>query len=135
MEDIILNKLKILVNKTNKSNDVPISCLIIQNNRIIASEYNKKYKSNDPTAHAEILAIKKACKKLKRTNLSDCILYTTMYPCEMCSALINEVRIKKVYYILKKEKNCTNTTKYEQKFDNEKEFFYNKIRDFFENKR
>ena len=67
-------------------------------NKIVAKAYNKKEKNNIATYHAEILAINKACKKLKTWHLDDCILYTTMEPCIMCSGAIIQSRIKKIVY-------------------------------------
>lgn len=84
--------------KAYRSNDVPIGCIIVKNDRIISKAYNKKEKNNDPTAHAEIIAIKRACKKLKNWRLLDCEIYSTMEPCEMCFNAIKQARIKKIVY-------------------------------------
>lgn len=131
----IMRKLYKLSEKAYKNGDIPVSCIILKEKRIIAAEYNKKYIKNDPTAHAEILAIKKACKKLKTNNLMDCELYVTLYPCEMCKALINEVRLKKVYFILNQEKNVNNTATYEKMFVKFKKIFKYQLQSFFYNKR
>lgn len=135
MEEKILKKLIKLSDKAYKNGDIPVACIITKNCKIISAEYNKKYLKNDPTAHAEILAIKKACKKLKTTNLIDCELFVTLFPCNMCNALINEVRIKKVNYILNKEKEINNTIIYKQMFNNKADIFRNKIKKFFLDKR
>ena len=66
--------------------------------KIIAVAHNTVLKTNDPTAHAEINAIRKATKKLKRFDLSDCEIYSTCEPCPMCLAAIEWARIKKLYY-------------------------------------
>ena len=92
----IIDELIKLSNKALLNNDVPISCIIVKDNEIIAKDYNKKIKNNDPLAHAEILCIKKAAKKLKTNNLNDCEIYCLLYPCGMCREVIKEVRIKKV---------------------------------------
>lgn len=134
MNEMFINKLIELNQKALKNNDVPVSCLISKNNKIISYAYNKKIKNKDPFAHAEILAIRKAAKKLKTYNLSDCEIYVTLFPCKMCQEVINEARIKKVHYILNKNKDIVNTTKYikikteqEIKFSKElSEFFYDK---------
>lgn len=89
-------------NKALKKNEVPIGCVIVQDGKIIAKGYNKREKNNDLLGHAEIIAIKKACKKLKTWKLDDCILYVTLKPCTMCEAMIKQARIKKVYYLLDK---------------------------------
>jgi len=135
MEEKNILKLKQLTMKQKNSIDIPVACVITCNNKIVASSTNDKYKKNNPLGHAEINAILKTCKKLKRTNLLDCTLYTTLYPCEMCSALINEVRIKNVKYIVKNIKKNNNTIKYEQVFKKENDFFSRKITDFFSKKR
>ncbi|MDD4468119.1 MAG: nucleoside deaminase [Candidatus ainarchaeum sp.] len=66
--------------------------------KVIASAHNTVLKTNDPTAHAEINAIRKATKKLKRFDLSDCEIYSSCEPCPMCLAAIEWARIKKLYY-------------------------------------
>ena len=95
--------------KCSKSDDVPVGAVIVCNGKIIASAHNQKEKKNDPLAHAEILAVKKASKKLKTWHLNDCEMYVTLEPCAMCSAVLEETRIGKVYYGAKdsKEKGIT----------------------------
>ena len=135
MKEKIIKKLKTLNHKAVNNGDIPVSCVITKNNKIISSAYNKKYKNNNPFEHAEIIAIKKACKKLKTTNLIECELYVSLYPCKMCQGAIEEARIKTAYYILDKTKKINNTTQYEHMFENEKEYFFNEIQDFFKDKR
>ena len=100
----IFNKLKKNNIKAIKNNDVPVSCVIIKNNAIISASYNKKNKKNNPLCHAEINAIIKAARITKSWNLNDCDLYVTLEPCEMCKRVIEEARIKNVYYILNNDK-------------------------------
>jgi len=76
----------------------PFGAVIIKNEKIIATAHNEVLKSKDPTAHAELSAIRKASKELKSFDLSDCILYTTCMPCPMCLGAIFWARIKTVYY-------------------------------------
>ncbi len=85
-------------NKAYKKREVPIGAIIVKNNKIISRAYNKKEKSKIATHHAEILAINKACKKLKNWRLIDCTLYVTVEPCLMCCGAIIQSRIKKVVY-------------------------------------
>lgn len=73
--------------------DVPIAALIVKNGEIISSAVNMKEKNNDPTAHAEIIVIREAAKKLGRWRLNDVILYTTLEPCPMCAGAILFSRI------------------------------------------
>ena len=75
-----------------------VGCVLVKNNKIIAEGYNGVTSTNDPTAHAEIVAIKKACKKLNSFQLDDCIIYTSCEPCPMCLGAIYWARPKKVFY-------------------------------------
>ena len=82
----------------------PFGAVIVdKNSNIIAKGNNKVIKKKDPTAHAEIVAIRKACKKLKTSSLDGCTLYTTCEPCPMCLSAIIWANIKKVYYACTKE--------------------------------
>ena len=104
MNEKYMNIALIEANKAYKKNEVPIGCIIVKNNKIISKAYNKKEKTNVVTKHAEIIAIEKACKKLKTWHLNDCILYTTVEPCLMCTGAIIQSRIKKVVYATENEK-------------------------------
>lgn len=87
------------INIANTSGaDVPIGALIVKNNQIIASACNEKEAKNDPSAHAEILVIRKAASVLKNWRLDDCELYVTLEPCPMCAWAIIQSRIKTVYF-------------------------------------
>lgn len=86
--------------KALKTDNTPIGCVIVYNDKVIAKAYNKKNSLNDPTKHAEIIAISKACKSLNSWRLNDCDLYVTLEPCYMCKGAIAEARIKNVYYLL-----------------------------------
>ena len=76
----------------------PFGAVIVRKGKIIAKGHNKVIKTNDPTAHAEIVAIRKATAKLKRFNLSDCEIYSSCEPCPMCLAAIHWAKMKKLYY-------------------------------------
>ena len=98
--------------KAYKYEEVPVGAVIIKNNKIIAKAYNKKEKTNDVIKHAEIIAISKACKKLKNWRLEDCVIYVTMEPCMMCAGAIQQSRIKKIVYGVKNENyGCTDQLK------------------------
>lgn len=91
----------IAINEAHKSlkyNDVPVGCVIVKDNKIIAKAYNEREKKQKITKHAEVIAIEKASKKLKTWHLNDCTLYTTLSPCFMCTSVILQSRIKKVIY-------------------------------------
>ena len=76
----------------------PFGAVILKDGKLIAKAHNRVLQSNDPTAHAEVNAIREASQKLKRFDLSDCTLYTTCMPCPMCLGAIMWARISKVYY-------------------------------------
>ena len=89
--------------KALKYNEVPVGCVITKNNKIIAKAYNKKEKTKNVTKHAEIIAISKACKKIKNWRLENCEIYITMEPCMMCCGAIEQSRIRKIIYGVKNE--------------------------------
>ena len=89
--------------KAYKNGEVPVGAIITKNNKIISKAFNKKEKTKNVTKHAEIIAISKACKKLKNWRLENCIIYVTMEPCMMCSGAIEQSRIKKIVYGIKNE--------------------------------
>lgn len=78
--------------------DVPVGAVIVLNDEVIAKAHNRKEEKQVVTAHAEILAIEEASKKLNSWHLDDCQMYVTVEPCAMCSGAIVNSRIKKVYY-------------------------------------
>ena len=84
--------------KALKEDEVPVGAIIVKDNKVIAKAYNQKEQKNQPTAHAEILAITKACKKLKTWHLDDCVIYVTLEPCVMCAGALLQARIKKIVY-------------------------------------
>ncbi len=81
-----------------KNNGGPFGCVIVKENKIISEGVNRVTFNNDPTAHAEIIAIRNACKKLNTFNLQECELYTSCEPCPMCLSAIYWSHIDKIYY-------------------------------------
>ena len=77
--------------------EVPVGAVIVKDGKIIAKAYNQKECKNDTTNHAEILAIKKASKKLNSWRLIDCDMYVTLEPCSMCAGALIQSRVRKVY--------------------------------------
>lgn len=78
--------------------EVPVGAIIVKDDQIIATAHNTRETTQMPTSHAETLAIMDACSKLNTWRLDDCVLYTTLEPCLMCSGVIISSRIKKVVY-------------------------------------
>lgn len=76
----------------------PFGAIIVRNGRIVGRGWNQVTSTNDPTAHAEVVALRAACKKLKRFHLEDCELYTSCEPCPMCLGALYWARIRCVYY-------------------------------------
>jgi tRNA(adenine34) deaminase len=84
--------------KCTHSMDVPIGSVIVKDSQIIAKAHNEVEKRLDPTAHSELLAIRKAIRKIGYKHLSDCIIYTTLEPCSMCAGAIVLARIPVVVW-------------------------------------
>ena len=82
--------------KARKLEEVPIGCVIVLNEKIIARGYNRRNTDHTSLAHAEMMAIKKACKKIGDWRLEECTLYVTREPCQMCAGDIVQSRIKRV---------------------------------------
>ncbi len=84
--------------KAFKKKEVPVGCIIVKDDKIIARAHNLKEKKNSALCHAEIIAIKKASKKLKNWRLENTKIFITLEPCPMCMGAIIQARIKDVYY-------------------------------------
>lgn len=81
-----------------KRNEVPIGAVIVRNGTIVAAASNRTIRDQDPTAHAELLAIREASSKLDRWRLDDCTLYVTLEPCAMCAGAVVLSRIRRVVF-------------------------------------
>ena len=81
-----------------KAGEVPIGCVIVLNNEVIAEAGNRTLADRDPTAHAEILAIRQATNVISSERLVDCDLYVTLEPCTMCAGAISLARVRRLYY-------------------------------------
>ena len=84
--------------KSANFDEVPVGAVIVKDGKIIARGHNLRERSKDPTAHAEIMAIRKACKKLKSWRLEGCTIYVTIEPCSMCAGTILWTRMQRVVY-------------------------------------
>jgi tRNA(adenine34) deaminase len=84
--------------KARDLGEVPIGCVIVRDGVVIAAAGNRTLTDRDPTAHAEVLAIRAAAQKLGSERLVDCDLHVTLEPCAMCAAAMSFARIRRVYY-------------------------------------
>lgn len=133
--------------KAMNKGEVPVGAVIVKNNKIISKAYNLKNKKNCSIYHAELIALKKASKKLKNWRLDDCDIYITLEPCPMCASAIKQSRIKNIYCglnnsdiknhniimeILKKD-STNNSVNFYSNLDSER--IKKLMSDFFKNKR
>ena len=112
--------------KAKTNNEVPVGAVVFSNNRIISKAHNRVISSQDPLEHAEIIALRKASRKLMTTNLSKYSLYVTLEPCVICSYVIAKFKIGALYFGCYDKKN--GSIQYgERVFLNSKNIFQPKI--------
>ena len=104
--------------KAKKKDEVPIGAVIVLNDKIIARGYNLTETTEIATRHAEMIAIEKACKKLKSWRLDGAEMFVTLEPCAMCAGAIANARIKKVYFGAYERKSGCAESKYPVLTDN-----------------
>jgi guanine deaminase len=97
-EQFLQHAIKLAVDNASTGQGGPFGALIVKNNQVIAASSNQVTSLLDPTAHAEIMAIRLACQKLNDFQLKDCILYSSCEPCPMCLGAIYWTRLAKVYF-------------------------------------
>ena len=85
-------------NKAKAIDEVPVGCVIVKDDKVIARGYNKRELTQDSTSHAELKTLQKACKKLNSWRLEDCDIYITLEPCIMCAGAIIQSRIRHIYF-------------------------------------
>ncbi len=119
MEKEFLIRAVELSKKSVEENCGPFGAIIVRNGEVISEAHNSVTEDNDPTAHAEINAIRKAAKSLSNFDLSDCEIYTSTEPCPMCLSAIYWSRIKKVYY--------ANTRQDATEINFDDEYIYNEL--------
>lgn len=90
--------IRISVAKMRANHGGPFGAVVVRKGRIVGRGWNRVTSTNDPTAHAEVSAIRDACRRLKTFQLKDCELYTSCEPCPMCLAAIYWARLRRVYY-------------------------------------
>ena len=136
-----------LAKKAYKKGEIPVGAVIVYKNKVISKTFNKKEKNNCALYHAEVIAIKKACKKLKNWRLENCDIYVTLEPCPMCASLIHQSRISNVYFGANNKNEITKIITEQIYSDNSTNFinnvcgnYFNKecseiLSDFFEKRR
>lgn len=96
--NIFLQRALELAKQAGDKNEVPVGAVLVQNGTILAEAHNGRETFQDPLGHAEILALKKGAEVLKSWRLESCVLYTTLEPCLMCMAAMQQSRIHKVVF-------------------------------------
>ncbi len=99
-----MNQAIVLAKRAFSHDDVPIGAVIVHDGKIIARGENQVQMRKNPTLHAEIVAINRACKKLRTKFLDDCDIYVSLEPCAMCATAISLARINNVYFAATDEK-------------------------------
>jgi guanine deaminase len=90
--------IRLSLTKMRANHGGPFGAIVVRDGRIVGRGWNRVTSTNDPTAHAEIVALRDACKRLKRFHLDECELYTSCEPCPMCLAALYWARIKRIYF-------------------------------------
>ncbi len=111
--------IRISIAKMRGNHGGPFGAVVVRSGQIVGRGWNRVTSTNDPTAHAEVTAIREACRRLKTFQLDDCELYTSCEPCPMCLSAIYWARLKRVYY--------GNTRKDAAKIDFDDDFLYREV--------
>src|SRR5882724_546755 len=118
-EKLMREAIRLSLSKMRGGCGGPFGAVVVRKGKIVGRGWNQVTSTNDPTAHAEVTAIRDACKKLKTFQLDDCELYTSCEPCPMCLAAIYWARFKKVYY--------ANTRKDAARIEFDDDFIYREV--------
>jgi len=102
-EEFMAEAIKLSIEKMKAQEGGPFGAVVVREGKIISRGWNQVTSTNDPSAHAEIVAIRKACQKLATYWLGDCELYVNCEPCPMCLAAVYWAGIKKIYYAAGRE--------------------------------
>ena len=90
--------IRISIQQMRRNHGGPFGAVVVRQNKIVGRGWNRVTSTNDPTAHAEICAIRDACRRLQRFHLDDCVLYTSCEPCPMCLSAVYWARLRSVCY-------------------------------------
>ena len=111
--------IRLSIQKMRRGQGGPFGAVVVRGGRVIGRGWNKVTSANDPTAHAEVVAIREACRRLKTFQLNGCDLYTSCEPCPMCLSAIYWARLRNVFY--------GNTRKDAAKIDFDDDFLYREV--------
>lgn len=100
-DEVFMRRAIELAMEAQSHNEIPVGAVIVANNQIVGEGFNQSIMNNDPSAHAEMMAIRNAGKTLSNYRLLDCTLYVTLEPCMMCSGLLVHSRISRLVYAAK----------------------------------
>ena len=96
--DTPMRRALVLAREAAAAGEVPVGAVVVRNGRIVAEARNETRRLADPTAHAEMLALRRAAAALGRERLTDCDLHVTLEPCPMCAGAISHARIRRLYF-------------------------------------
>jgi len=111
--------IRLSIQKMRRGEGGPFGAVVVRDGKVVGRGWNKVTSANDPTAHAEVVAIREACRRLKTFQLSDCDLYTSCEPCPMCLSAIYWSRLRNVFY--------GNTRKDAARIDFDDDFLYREV--------
>jgi tRNA(Arg) A34 adenosine deaminase TadA len=97
-QEFMREAIRISIQKMRSNHGGPFGAVVVRRGKIVGRGWNRVTSTNDPTAHAEVMAIRQACRRLKTFHLKDCDIYTSCEPCPMCLAAIYWARLRRVYY-------------------------------------
>jgi tRNA(Arg) A34 adenosine deaminase TadA len=118
-EKFMREAIRLSIQMMRRGKGGPFGAVVVRNGKIVGRGFNQVTSANDPTAHAEIVAIRAACQRLKTFQLDDCDLYTSCEPCPMCLSAIYWARLRSVFY--------GNTRKEAAKIDFDDDFIYREV--------
>lgn len=112
MNEVYMQKALSLAEKAREEGEIPVGAVVVENEKIIGEGYNRQLQDNDPSAHAEIVALRGAGKGKGNFRLDGAEMFVTIEPCDMCKEAIRRARIDKVYYASDKAYPSTHDVEY-----------------------